>query len=86
MSATTLYRLVWSHLIADEAELVSDSYIFDVGPLTNDQPYFAGFRALAAAARAASWRWATGASRSGSTGSPPHTATPRMRKITRQST
>ncbi|MCA8907284.1 MAG: hypothetical protein KDA64_05265 [Rhodospirillaceae bacterium] len=43
MSATTLYRLVWSHLIADEAELVSDSYIFDVGPLTNDQPYFAGY-------------------------------------------
>ena len=43
MSATTLYRLVWSHLIAGEAALVSDSYIFDVSPLTNDQPYFAGY-------------------------------------------
>ena len=43
MSATTLYRLIWSHLVADEAELVSDRYVFDIGPLTNDQPYFAGY-------------------------------------------
>ena len=43
MSATTLYRLVWHHLIRGESDLVSAAYIFDVGPLTNDQPYFAGY-------------------------------------------
>jgi spermidine synthase len=43
MSAGNLYRLMLDHMIRGELETVRDQYVFDVRPLTNDHPYFAGY-------------------------------------------
>ncbi len=43
MSATNLYRLVFSHLVRGDFAYVAEQYVFDTAPLTNDRPYFAGY-------------------------------------------
>ena len=43
MSAGNLYRLMLDHMIRGELSTVRDDYVFDVRPLTNDHPYFAGY-------------------------------------------
>ncbi len=41
--ATTLGRLAWHHLIHGGWEDIAKRYVFDTRPLTNSQPYFAGY-------------------------------------------
>lgn len=41
--STTLARLVWQGLIKGGAADVTNDYVFDVQPLTDDRPYFAGY-------------------------------------------
>ena len=46
MPATTMGRLVWHSLIHGGWPDVAKQYVFDVRPLTNDRPYFAGYEKL----------------------------------------
>lgn len=41
--STTLARLVWQGLVKGGAADVTQDYVFDVQPLTDDRPYFAGY-------------------------------------------
>ncbi|MBI1171337.1 hypothetical protein GC209_08050 [bacterium] len=41
--STTLARLVWQGLVQGGAADVTPHYVFDVQPLTDDRPYFAGY-------------------------------------------
>ena len=43
MPATTMGRLVWHYLIHGGWPEIAGKYVFDVRPLTNDRPYFAGY-------------------------------------------
>ena len=43
MPATTMGRLVWHYLIHGGWPEIARKYVFDVRPLTNDRPYFAGY-------------------------------------------
>ena len=43
MSATNLYRLMLDRMIGGHSDAVAEAYVFDTRPLTNDQPYFAGY-------------------------------------------
>lgn len=43
MPATTMGRLAWHYLIHGGWPEVARKYVFDVRPLTNDRPYFAGY-------------------------------------------
>ncbi|MEW6265943.1 MAG: hypothetical protein AB1641_22955 [Thermodesulfobacteriota bacterium] len=43
MTAGHLYRLAVSRLLSGDFKSVEDGYVFNVKPLTNDRPYFAGF-------------------------------------------
>ena len=46
MPATTLGRLAWHYLIHGGWPEIAGQYVFDVRPLTNDRPYFAGYEKL----------------------------------------
>ncbi len=46
MPATTMGRLVWHYLIHGGWPAIAGQYVFDVRPLTNDRPYFAGYEKL----------------------------------------
>ncbi len=46
MPATTMGRLVWHYLIHGGWPEIAGQYVFDVRPLTNDRPYFAGYEKL----------------------------------------
>ncbi len=41
--STTLARLVWQGLVQGGAADVTGQYVFDIQPLTDDRPYFAGY-------------------------------------------
>lgn len=43
VSAGSLYRAVAHRLIRGDTTVIRDAYVFDMKPLTNDRPYFAGF-------------------------------------------
>ena len=43
MPATTMGRLVWHYLIHGGWPEIARQYVFDVRPLTNNRPYFAGY-------------------------------------------
>ncbi len=43
VSAGSLYRAIADRLVRGGAAAVRDAYVFDMSPLTNDRPYFAGF-------------------------------------------
>ncbi len=43
VSAGSLYRAVAHRLIRGDASTIRDAYVFDMKPLTDDRPYFAGF-------------------------------------------
>ena len=43
LSATNLYRVGLERMLAGDLAAVADAYVFDVFPLTNDRPYFAGY-------------------------------------------
>ena len=43
MPASTLARLVWQGLVQGGTADVKQQYVFDVQPLTDDRPYFAGY-------------------------------------------
>lgn len=43
VSAGSLYRAVAQRLVQGGAAAMTDGYVFDMSPLTNDRPYFAGF-------------------------------------------
>ena len=43
MPATLMSRLAWHHLIRGDWPAIADGYVFDVRPLTDDRPYFAGY-------------------------------------------
>ncbi len=46
MPATTMGRLAWHYLIHGGWPEIARQYVFDVRPLTNDRPYFAGYEKL----------------------------------------
>ncbi len=43
ITTANLYRIVLHYLVAGDFERVRSQYVFDVSPLTNDRPYFAGY-------------------------------------------
>jgi len=43
LPSTAIGRMAWAALVADDWLSFSDSYLFDVSPLTNDRPYFAAY-------------------------------------------
>ena len=43
VSATNLYRVALDRMLAGDLAAVADAYVFDVFPLTNDRPYYAGY-------------------------------------------
>ena len=43
VSAGSLYRAVAQRLVQGGAAAMADGYVFDMSPLSNDRPYFAGF-------------------------------------------
>ncbi len=43
VSAGSLYRAVAHRLIRGDMATIRDGYVFDIRPLSNDRPYFAGF-------------------------------------------
>jgi hypothetical protein len=43
LPATSLGRLVWRHLVSGDWPQFAGRYVFDVRPLTDDRPYFAGY-------------------------------------------
>src|SRR5262249_47618608 len=43
LPATTLGRSAWHHLVLGDWDSVASRYVFDVRPLTNNQPYFAAY-------------------------------------------
>lgn len=47
VSAGSLLRAVAYRLLRGDAAAIRDAYVFDLKPLTNDRPYFAGFVKLA---------------------------------------
>ena len=46
MPAATMGRLVWHYLIHGGWPEIAKEYVFDMRPLTNDRPYFAGYEKL----------------------------------------
>ena len=46
MPATTIERLVWHALVHGGWQDVAQKYVFDIRPLTNDRPYFAGYEKI----------------------------------------
>ncbi|MDL2406983.1 hypothetical protein PY650_15185 [Rhizobium calliandrae] len=46
MPATSLERLVWQSLISGRWADIAHRYVFDIQPLTDDRPYFAGYEKL----------------------------------------
>ena len=41
--ATTMGQLAWYALLHGEAKMLTDGYVFDTRPLTNNRPYFAAY-------------------------------------------
>ena len=46
MPATTMGRLAWHYLVNGGWPQIAQKYVFDLRPLTDDQPYFAGYGIL----------------------------------------
>ena len=37
------HRLAWQYLVGGDWAALGDRYVFDIAPLTDDRPYFAGY-------------------------------------------
>jgi len=43
LPTTELARLVWDHLVRNDWPQIAENYVFDTSPLSDTQPYFAGY-------------------------------------------